>query len=60
MASTDKDSDEDEDEEDRDNPKAPSLGQFRLNDGWQRKGTREMKRERRTRSEGAARRAETL
>jgi hypothetical protein len=57
-ASTTEDSDEEEHGEvDGDAPKRPSLGRriFQSHDSWKRKGPREMGRERRTRSDGAAR-----
>jgi hypothetical protein len=61
MASSDDEEQEEDTEVDRDDPKAPDLWRrnFHPHEGWRRKGTREMKRERRPKSEGAPRRAET-
>jgi hypothetical protein len=62
-ASTREDSDEDDDENAKDGY-SDSTGtdrqKFQVNDGWQRKGTRELQRERRAKSEGTASSPETV
>jgi hypothetical protein len=56
-ASTRDDSDGDDDENaehDESNATKKAKVKFHLNDGWQRKGIRELRRERRAKSEGTA------
>jgi hypothetical protein len=58
-ASAHDDSDEDDDEK-RSSSSKNDKEKFHLNDGWQRKGIRQLRRERRVQSEGTAPSLETV